>query len=338
MGRRETFNKSIQLLLVFPPRLWHFPNVQLTRFLCLSLLVCFVPTRAAAPPRWGVSAGAHLHSNCTAGAGCRGDALDVSHSVWRSYDSLVTVESDADYGKARVTMELTGTNQALFPKISGIADSIGPNVHWNYALGIVMEGYRYNGPTTGEVEFNVTLSGTSNATQNGEGLDAKVYLFKEEGFVYVPHLPTLLGETTAQPITNATLRISLFNNGATLTNKLSVLMQPGEMVYLYAELALSVYRAGGKAISPDGLQISSPQKDFLTSESLIRTPPELTLISKTNSLSLSIPPSRRPMTIQRTGTLSDWTPITPPVTYDDFGFSIPVSLDDSQQFFRVILD
>src|SRR4051812_33061561 len=87
--------------------------------------------------RWGLSAGSTLRYNCTTGY-CQGDSQDVYGGTRQSFDRSLTSESHASYGNARAVVEMNG-EAALFPKISGLAESIGDLSHWNSAGATAIE-------------------------------------------------------------------------------------------------------------------------------------------------------------------------------------------------------
>lgn len=293
---------------------------------------------ALEPVPWGISTASSIHYTCSDGY-CRGNELDVyDTSLRQSFASAETSESKADFGMGRAVVEMIGDGRVLFPRIRGRADSVGPNIHWNSGYGIAIEGYRYIGQVPTFLEFEGTLSGQSNGTKSYEGLTAEVYLFKEEGFTYQPHLPTLLYETAAKPITNFSLRISSTNSGARLTNKVAVPVVPGETIYLFAQLGISVFRVNGFSESVEGLQINSPHRDLLHSHSLLADT-KLEVLKSNNGLSLLMSPTRRPFQVERAIDLvAGWNAVNEPLTSLGTGFSFPIQSDQSQQFWRVRME
>lgn len=276
--------------------------------------------------RWGVSTGSSIMINCTTGY-CQGDPRDVHHSMMQSFGTNVVSDSQTDFGIARASVEMVRINDAFFPKIFGEARTIGPDIHWASASGTGVEGYQYRGGGAGDLEFVATLCGTN---ASSAGMTAMIYLFKSEGFVYQTHLPTLLYETQAKPITNFTLSVSKSATGS--TNSATIQAQPGEIIYLFAQLSMSAQGAGRAVYADEGLRVTCKQADLLLSESLFA--PQLAFAKQSGKLNLWIPATRWPVSIESSTDLgTDWSAV--PVITTTSGTSASLVIQGPQRFFRV---
>ncbi|HUS36326.1 MAG TPA: hypothetical protein VM680_13325 [Verrucomicrobiae bacterium] len=312
--------------------------MHITRILLIALAVLAgwmeAISFAAEKPRWGIAGGSSLHFNCP--SYCQGDTRDVYTWTGQIFSRSLTNEAHATFGNTRVVIEMKGET-ALFPRIHGMAESLGDSVHASRSTGTVIEGYRYIGANVANLEFQARLAGTSNDSYEAGGLTAQVYFFKKEGFSYITDIPTLIYETPAQPITNVSLRISSTNSGAILSSNITIPIQPGEIIYLFSQLDIWVHRANGYTDAPEGLDISTPQSHLVVSESL--APDRLALARKADNWEFSIPPIRRPFRLQQSDNITTgWLPIGSVVLSNEFGFSFLFAPTNAQTFFRALLD
>ena len=288
---------------------------------------------AAQPAKWGVSADASLFYNCFEGH-CRGNDLDVSQWIERSFSTNLVADCQANYGSARIEVQMRREGDLFLPTITGHARSTGPNTHWNDAYGVAIEGYRYTGNTNKTLRFTGSLNGRSSGTREYEGLEAEVYFFKSDGFTFERDLPTLLYETAAKPITNFTLNIRSTNSGASLSQTVSLPVAPNETIHFYASLYISIFQVNGFTETLDGFKIVCDTPDNLTSESLALDRP-LEIQSSTNFVTLTIPPSRHRLDLQQAhGLGQEWTTIQPSLQTNTVGFLAQITNSTAAKFWR----
>ena len=223
----------------------------------------------------------------------------------------------------------------FLPMMTGHARSAGPSIHWNDAFGVAIEGYRYTGDRNATLRFTGSLHGRTSATRNYDGLKAEVYFFKSDGFTFESHLPTLLYETQAKPITNFTLNIRSTNSGAHLSQTVSIPVVPNETIYLYANLYSSIFQVNGFTETVDGFKIICETPEKLMSESLALDQ-RLDIRASVESLTLTIPPSRRRAELQQvTGLGQEWTTFQAVMQTNAFGIQVRIPNPPATKFWRV---
>lgn len=240
----------------------------------------------------------------------------------------------ADFAAASVSASLLPTG-SLFSLQFQASALINSNYLWANSFAMIIEGLYYTGPTNKSFIFAGGFSGICNSPNSEDGLTAQIYFFRGTNFIYTTLLTDLIYERHAQVITNFSLRITCTNNGAALSNTISVPMAPGETVYLHATLSVLVHGAGVNGQSTSPLQVFCLNPEGLVSESM-RTDVPLSLSKSFNQVRIRWPATRRQCIPEWTPALQSpqWEPLTNAVVSDTSGNLLVVPLSQNAGFFR----
>ena len=278
-------------------------------------------------------------ADCYSVGYCRSSNKDADgSSVPRSFAYAAQSWVGSEYGGALVTVSMLPEGNILVPSFSGSAWTVGPGFRWASASATAVEAYRHTGNARKAYSFTASFAAQTTSLRTWDVISADFYLFKSEGFEYLTHLPTLLGETDAVAITNVSFGLAT-NVPVNATRTVEVEVDPGEVFYLFAQLRVNNFQDGGSTETIQPFTISCANPSGLESESLTGAIP-LSIRPEGTNVHVSWPPTRRVCQLESASESSVpvWKSVEDEVRSDANGGGVLVSTVERARIFRLRLD
>jgi len=202
---------------------------QCTILFCIATAILFSHQSTHATPvltEWGteVLTSTRLGTIVNFGPNAGGRLVDYAYS---------SINNTTGNGQAEVTLAADGSIN--IPTLKAEAYSTSSGQAQARATGI--EGYTYTGAAAKTFTLTSTLTADVSDPEDGfTGVEADVVVFQAEGFEFFTDLPTLIFELGATPVDDIELSVDDTEMNALRMGQLTFTLEPGESVYLFAQL------------------------------------------------------------------------------------------------------
>ena len=151
-------------------------------------------------------------------------------------------------GNAAAEVTLDGSSGLSMPVLKAEAYVTGPTIAGGvqpsaFGTAFGVEGYTYQGagPKTFNLDVDLTGVVVDPSPEDGDtDIQADIYIFAEQDFLFISDIGTLIFEAGAQAITSTRLQLTA---GQTLAQgTLTFQLAPGESIYLWALLSADAER------------------------------------------------------------------------------------------------
>ena len=241
-----------------------------------SALALLQASPAAALSEWGTQV---ITSSADCPSFCTSFTFGTSTGGFQDASGFSSV--DTFRGNAQALAQLAAGTGLVVPTLQ--AEAYGEPLQSGsaFATAFGVEGYTYTGATAKTFTLDITLEGSVFDPTPLDGdtfIEAQIYVFEAASFSFSNDIPTLIFEIGAVPIDSTTLIIEDELN-AVRQASFSFELQPGESIYLWANLDAEAQRESSYADAFSTLEFSWQNAEGLVTASVVPEPGTLSLMA-----------------------------------------------------------